>query len=144
MKGIMTGRITIALASGSLACGGPTEPACDPCTTSAIVYGTVTDVSGVPVVGAPIDVRIYLDPCPPENMRGGSDMNVPRTNSEGAYSAPVISLFGPFTASCVQVSVNPNVDSRWPTGSSQASGQLDLRFGQGARDSLRVDVQLTQ
>lgn len=125
------------------ACSGPTQPSCDICTTSALVYGTVVDASGEPVVGAPIDVRVYRDTCEPGALRGGSDVDVPRTNSSGAYRARVISLFQPFTASCFVITVNQNADPQWPMGSTQRSGQLAFRsdLGQEPRDSIRFDLQ---
>ena len=126
------------------ACAGPSEPTCDVCTTSATVYGTIVDADGSLIVGVPIDVRVYLDDCPPTQLRGGSDGAVPRTDDNGAYRTSVISLWQPFTARCFRVTVNPESDPRWPTGAVQVSGALDLRADTGdePRDSMRLDVQI--
>jgi hypothetical protein len=141
----MNHRAIILVALMLAACSGPTEPRCDICTTSALVYGTVVDASGDPVVGAPIDVRVYGDTCVQGALRGGSDVNVPRTNSSGAYRARVISLFQPFTASCFVITVSIDAQgSSFRRSRTGAKGQhkirrttLSLHHTAGVRPNVR-------
>jgi hypothetical protein len=127
-------------------CGGTSDPFCDICTTSAIVYGTVTDEAGDPVVGAPLHIDVYREACTDSDLRGGTHSGVPRTNSAGMYTASVISLYAPFTARCFLVTLNGNADPRWPTHTSERFAELDLRsdLGNEPRDSIRFNIHVTQ
>lgn len=126
-------------------CAGTTEPECDVCTTSAVVYGSITDASGLPVSDIALDIRIFLDECPGSMLRGGSDSNVPRTDASGYYRATILSLWQPFTARCFVISPLDNNVPGWPTPAVERSGALELRadLSSEPRDSIRIDVQLT-
>jgi hypothetical protein len=133
--------VLLMLVDGSFGCG-PTGPECDLCTTSAIVYGSVTDSDGRPVAGAPIHVRVYVHTCVAADHRGGSDRMVPRTDIDGSYRADIVSLFQPFTAECFLIRLNPENDPRWPADSVERSGRLEIRsdYDSSARDSTRFDL----
>lgn len=127
-----------------LGCSGPTEPECDICTTSAIVYGSVQNASGQSAAGMPLDIRIFADECPGAMPRGGSDTQVNRTDSAGNYRAVILSLWGPFTARCLVITSNPDSLPQWPTDRIERSVELGLRADHGnePRDSIRFDLQL--
>ena len=126
-----------------LSCGSPTE-ACHVCTTDAIAYGLVVDANGQPVVGIPLDIRAFADDCPSEQLRGGTDSHVPRTDGSGRYRAVIMSLWSPFTARCFVIRTNRDSLPQWPMETFERSGELHLRprTSDQARDSIRFDIQL--
>jgi hypothetical protein len=128
----------------ALGCSKSTDPGCDVCTTSAVVFGSITDHAGSPVVGMPLDIRVFAEGCGSGSMRGGSDSGVPRTDGAGQYRATVLSLFSPFTARCFVLTSNPNAQGDWPTAQLEQPGALELRadYNAGPRDSIRIDFQL--
>jgi hypothetical protein len=117
-----------------------TEPnGCDLCTTSAVVYGTVLDSAGAPIVGVQVDVRAFETACTGGSPKGGTDNGWPITNAQGRYSARPISIYGPFTTDCLIVTANPRNDVRWPVESDTA--QIRLRFLDDDKSNDRDSVE---
>src|SRR5207253_203751 len=118
---------------------GCSEPSCDICTTSAIVYGTVTR-SASPVAGASVTVTPIRDSCSSGNPALGGELTT-TTVADGSYRAHSRTPDGPFTA-CMRVSVLENGAAGVPV--TVDGGTVDFRpdnAGQN-RDSVRVDVDL--
>jgi hypothetical protein len=129
----------LALCLAVMGCSRTTEIGCDPCTTSAIVYGTVRTSDGAPIAAARIDVDAYLDQCSGPHW---GQTNVPaQSDVDGRYRSSPSSPAAPFSA-CVVVRVTP------PSGSSFASAASSGAFVQfrdsrsTGLDSSRVDIAL--
>ncbi len=118
---------------------------CDLCTTSAIVFGRVTNQQAQPVANVPVDVRLFRTTCTQALADGGTDALLPRTDSQGNYEAQPFSRAAPFTAQCVQVVIDPRgqvLDIPTDTVRAQAALELRADYKGPARDSVRVDVQI--
>jgi hypothetical protein len=126
------------------ACGLTEPEGCDPCTTSAVVYGTVVDADGAPVVGVQVDIRAYEGSCSDSFPKGGTDNGWPLTNAHGKYRARPISLFSPFTAKCLTITANPRNDPRWPAGADTAVAEVRFLsdYRSSARDSVEINLRL--
>jgi hypothetical protein len=125
----------------TLAFLGCSDPTCDLCTTSAIVYGTVTR-SGSPVSGASVTVTPIRDNCSSGEPALGGELTTSTVN-DGSYRAHSRTPDAPFTA-CIRVSV---LESGSPGGPPVTvdGGTVQFRadYGPGQnRDSVRVDVDL--
>lgn len=140
------------LAVGTVVLGGCglVEPeGCDICTTSAIVEGRITYEDGSPVSGVQLDIRAFEHSCttePTTPAKGGTDNGWPIVANDGSYEARPISLFGPFTARCFVLTLNPRDDSRWlPRTSAEFEGELEFRadYKGPERDRLQIDWVLT-
>jgi hypothetical protein len=117
-------------------CAEPTR-GCDICTSSAIVYGTVTTAAGAAGAGASVRAYVGQEPC---SVRAPAE-EAARTvaGGTGRYRAQVQSLFG--SPQCVQVEAS---------GAAATSGRVEVpvvRFKPTADaslpyDSIRVDVRL--
>lgn len=137
---VVTRSVSVLIVSAVTACS--TEPGCDICTSSAIVYGTVTTNTGTPVGGARVDVEAFRETC--GVGAAYRETSLPRVTAvDGSYRDRPFAGASPFRA-CVRVTVTP------PSGSG-----LSLRTVEGAevrfledhrardRDSVRVDVTLS-
>lgn len=123
------------------ACGDPVEPGCDPCRTTAVVYGTVRDSVGSPVADVRISILGYLAGSCDAGFRVGGDGY---TDASGRFGGLLSSLYSPFTARCFKVTVNPDSTDPWPTQPFLVQDSLEFRdelHGE-PRDSLRIDVNL--
>lgn len=118
---------------------------CDLCTTSAIVHGRITYPDGSSVAGVQLDIQAFADSCTTgfsAQSQGGTDNGWPVTRADGSYEARPISLFGPFTARCFVLTLNPRNDARWlPKTSAQFEGALEFRddYKGPPRDQLQLD-----
>jgi len=125
------------------ACSNPTGEGCDICTTEAFVFGTVTDSMGAPVQGIRLEIRASAFPCSePFVDHGGTDTSNPRTGTDGSYGAVILSVFAPYTASCLRADVNPNGVEPWPTTEVKMSAAFEVRETGTRVDSVRFDIQL--
>ena len=133
-------RVLASLVFIAIACVRTSDPACDICTTSAIVFGTVRTATGTVVAGATIQVDAHRDTCDGP-LYGGS--NFPATTSlAGEYRDAPFSLAGPFSA-CLVVRVIPPAGSGLSAAADSGAVVRFLNDFSGAvRDSIRVDVQL--
>jgi hypothetical protein len=116
---------------------------CDPCSTSAVVFGVVTDSLGATVADFPLELRVLQGSCADGSLRAGA---MTRTNSVGRYRERLVSLYSPFTADCVEIIANYNSDPRWPLVRSEHTVALEFRADWPAgepHDSLRIDVSVT-
>lgn len=130
------------LVAMTLAAGGcDITEGCDICTTSALVFGTVSDDEGLPLVGVGVQVFAYRDGCADEFSSAGTGDAI-RTDSQGRYRALPLSVFEPFTAQCVVVAVNPLEEGDWPVVSDTVDVSLEFRQNVSGtvQDSVRVDV----
>lgn len=118
-----------------------TEPGCDICTTSAVVYGRVTTSSGSAVVGARLRVEAFRDTCGVGFAIGQTNVE-PFTAADGSYRDQPYSLAAPFRA-CLRVTVTPTVASGFaPRTVEGAQVQFLDDYRPRGRDSVRVDVTL--
>jgi hypothetical protein len=138
MKALLIGIVAL-LHTGCLA---PLLGVCDRCVPSAIIYGVVRDSAGIHVPGAPVDILIQRLACPSSPLDGGGGrMNaVVTTAPDGSYRAQVTSIFGPFTATCLEFMVDP-------LGARRSGGSHDVRLAfrpdfQDQLDSVRVDLRV--
>ncbi len=120
------------------ACGRDPVRGCDPCRTTAIVYGTVLDSLGQAVAGVPVEVLAHVGGC---NTPFRGFMNTP-ANSAGRYRALAHSLHSPFIADCFVVTANVEGDPRWPRVRTEMSGRVEFRAELDGvrRDSIRLDL----
>jgi hypothetical protein len=113
---------------------------CDPCFTSAVVYGTIADSLGRAVTDVPVEVLAHVGGCETP-FRGFMNTTA---NSGGRYRALAGSLHSPFTADCFAVTANVNGDPRWPRGAAKVAGRVEFRaeLDRVPRDSIRLDLVL--
>jgi hypothetical protein len=122
-----------------LACSDP-DPFCDTCTTSAIVYGTVTK-SGAPLPDVAVRVTALPNTCSADPSTGIGA--VVATGTDGTYRAPLRTPLGPFTA-CIRVSVTNGGPPGGPDVAVEGA-MVDFRPDYDAdpqRDSVLVDVEV--
>lgn len=127
--------VTLALSTGSLACGETTGLALSaggPVT--GVVTGTVTDC-GTPASGVEVVLAVQqaaVGQARPVDTRIGPHM----TNARGEYLFDVAPGFGVPGAAMVQLrEVSDSADAQ-----DLASGVVELTLGQEARDTLRLDA----
>ena len=137
-------RVASLLALAFWAGCDPAGPGCDICTTSALVFGHVTDASGDPVANLQVDIRVFRDSCSEPLPAGGTDAGWPLSNSDGMYRAKVLSLFSPFVAHCLQIKVPARAAQDTAYGFAEVMTALELRddYRGTERDSTRVDLVL--
>jgi len=119
------------------ACGS--DPVgCDPCFTTAVIYGAVVDSAGRPAAGVPVDVLAHVGGCD-SPFRGFMHTTA---NSGGGYRALAGSLHSPFTADCFAITANVDGDARWPRGRAVIAGRVEFRAELDGlpRDSIRLDL----
>ncbi len=122
-------------------CEDPVTPKCDPCRTTAVVYGSVVDSDSAPIANLPIAIRVYLSDSCEWGFRAGGDG---RTDSSGEYGGLLSSLYSPFTGRCIKVTINADSSATWPTETFVIQDSVEFRdelHGE-PRDSIRVDVVL--
>jgi hypothetical protein len=124
---------------GVLACS---EPVCDVCTSSAIIYGQVLHTSGEPLSGNPIFIEAHAESCDSGEIRGTWDG--PVTGPDGSYRTRFRSPAAAFTA-CPRVTVE--LPGGVPDHVTVDGSPVEFRndFGSRAsqpRDSARVDVEV--
>jgi hypothetical protein len=126
-------------ALGFAAC--TTEPGCDVCTTSAIVYGRVTTATGTPVAGARVRVEAFRNTC--EGFASGLTNVEPVTAVDGSYRDQSLSPAAPFRA-CLRVTAMPPAGSGLSAQTVEGAEVQFLDDYRGReRDSVRVDVTLS-
>jgi hypothetical protein len=124
---------------GLLALPACSEPGCDVCTTSAIIYGRVVDANSVPVVGAGVGIEAHRENCSTADIPAASDQGL-TTGANGNYRARLRSPFGPFTA-CPRVTVESPSGLPGPVTVEGSVVEFLDDFGSNLRrDSVRVDV----
>ena len=123
---------------GVLAVPACSEPVCDLCTTSAVIFGRVLDSSGVPVVGAEVSIEAHRETCSSTDIPAVSDPGL-LTGADGDYRARVRAPSGPFRA-CPVVTVGPPNGLEPITVDGTVVDFLDDFGSNQRRDSVRVDV----
>ena len=126
----------------AIACSTEPEPGCDVCTSSAIVYGTITSPTGAPVAGAGVRVEAFRDACvaaggAPETTHGST------TPADGSYRGHLLATIAPFRA-CLRVTVTPHpLSGLAPRTMEGVEVSFLADYGANDRDSVRVDVALS-
>ena len=118
------------------------DPVCDVCTSSAIIYGRVLHTSGDPVAGNAIVIEAYEESC-----GSGETQWIwtgPVTGSDGSYRTQFRAPVPAFTA-CPRVTVD--LPGAVPDHVTVDGSPVEFRddFGSGAnqrRDSVRVDIEV--
>jgi hypothetical protein len=135
-------RRAIALLTSLTLIACATEPGCDVCTTSAVVYGRVTTATGTPVNGARVKVEAFKTTCGVGFVAAESSIP-PLSGPDGSYRDRPLAGIAPFRA-CLRVTVTP-----------PASSGLSARIVEGPEvqfrddyprpnpDSVRIDVSLS-
>ena len=100
--------------------------------THAVVYGAVRDVNGVPVAGARVQARAYMEGCP---GRGAAE-EVTRTDPSGNYRLLLRGWPRSEFDACVALHVD--LDGRHGT----ARTAVGMRQATAAPDSVRVELRL--
>lgn len=141
MKRLATKTLRLVPVLLAVGCGGTTDPGCDLCTTSAIVYGQVRTVSGVPITGAQVTVEAHATNCA-GRIFGATNLR-PTTDADGRYRDQTLS-FNTYIASCLIVNLTPPAGSGLSMA-SVAESSASIRFrpsypAGGKLDSARVDV----
>jgi hypothetical protein len=129
----------LALAGSAIATGCGRDPIyCDPCFTTAIIFGTVRDSSGSAVADVPVEVLAHVGGCQ-TSFRG---FGTTPTDSEGRYRGEFGSLHSPFTADCFELTANPDGDPQWPQGREEITATVEFRadYDDSPRDSVRLDL----
>lgn len=121
-------------------CSRTTEPGCDICSSSAIVYGTIRSPTGVALLGAVVTVEAYRDVCSGP-IEGESSLPF-QTGSDGAYRVAPISVSAPFVACIIVRVTSPGGSGLAAAADSGAVVRFTADVGGGAHDSTRVDIQL--
>jgi hypothetical protein len=116
--------------------------ACDLCTTSAVVYGTVRRSGGAVVAGASIHLGAFRESCDSGDLEVPGDPGL-TTGTDGSYRAQLVALSGQFTA-CVRVmALEPGSASGDPGVTADGMVEFLPDFGSGEpRDSVGVDLEL--
>lgn len=130
------------------ACDSPQESGCDLCTSSAIVYGSVTSANDGGVAGAQVEVVAWRLGCPSEGGKGPLSLE-PRdpplqTDSEGRFRSVVRVLLAPEQI-CLAVRAAPPMESGLlPSADTGATVMLtsDFERDEPSRDSVKVDLEL--
>lgn len=137
----MNGRIgwmvsSLVLAIAAAACGR--EPTgCDPCTTEAIVYGSLTGTQDAAASGRTLSIGAYAGGCD-DVMRGHVEV---MSDAQGRFRGRVWSTFGPFVADCISIIVSEPVGA--PEVVRLVPVTLEFRPSfERPLDSIRVDVEL--
>lgn len=122
-----------------LAC---TDPVCDVCTSSAIIYGRVLHSTGEPVAGNPIMIEAREESCESGKIQWIWDG--PVTGPDGSYRTQFRAPVPAFTA-CPRVTVD--LPGAVPDHVTVDGSPVEFRddFGFGAnqrRDSVRVDIEV--
>jgi hypothetical protein len=118
------------------------EPVCDVCTSSAIIYGRVLHTSGEPVAGNAIVIEAYEESCDSGESQWRWDG--PVTGADGSYRTQFRAPAPAFTA-CLRVTVD--LPGSAPDHVAVDGSPVEFRddFGSGAnlpRDSVRVDIEV--
>lgn len=137
--------IVLATLGGLAACGGGTGiTGCDLCTSSALVYGTVTSADGSPVPAAMVTASGWRLGCPGEGGKGPFfDSPDLATDESGEFRTVVTALLGP-ELMCLVVRADPSADSGLlPMADTGATVMLTPDFNRAEpMDSVRVDLVL--
>lgn len=126
-------RITVVLVA-AVACSNPVG--CDPCFTSAVVYGSVTDTR-VPIgPRLVISIRAYEDDCK-VSLKGFGNAIL---DASGGYRTAMHSRYSNFVAVCLAVSVRDTALGLETT--LDVREDLDFRYLPSAAtyDSVRLDI----
>lgn len=109
---------------------------CDPCFTSAIIRGSVTDPTGQPQSRIPVSVTTYRSDCGIV-WRATSEF---RTDSLGQFRRRIQSPFSPHVAECVQIMTGSAPE--WPVDTLEIRSGLEFRFdsNEAHLDSITVNV----
>jgi len=130
----------------ALGCDSTAPRGCDVCTTSAVIYGRVTDSDGQPVARASIEISAFRENCggaPRPIFRAETGSNNPvLTGEDGMYRTRLRSSLSS-SNDCLLLRVTP------PSGVSLSSMTVEgiqVRFRDetpsGGLDSVRVDITL--
>lgn len=124
-------------------CKDPVKPVCDPCFTTAVVYGSVLDSAGSPVPDVHVAIDIYLLASCDGGWREKGVFPAP-TDAAGRFGGVWSSLHSPWTARCFNVTVTPDSTAAWPTEKFLFRDSLHFRdeYKGEPRDSIRLDVKL--
>ena len=127
-----------ALVSWSASGCGANPTGCDPCRTTAVAYGRIANSDGIGLAHIPFRILTFSsDVC----GSGSFGSSKGRTDEHGDYRRQMSSLFGPHTARCARVSVNPDGEPQWPTYSVDVPAVVSYRpLADDDQDSVRVDV----
>ena len=134
----MDARLAIVLMLAVAGCSDPVG-GCDPCRTTAVVFGDVRDANGSPIGSIKLHILSYLMPCPASLFRGGES---PYTDAAGHYRTLVSSLYSPHTAQCIRVFLDPSTTAGTGTDTLEFPVTLEFRIDDDrtARDSIRLDL----
>ena len=118
------------------------DPVCDVCTSSAIIYGRVLHTTGAPVAGNPIVIEAYDESC--DSGETQWIWTGPVTGSDGSYRTQFRAPVPAFTA-CPRVTVE--LPGAVPDHVTVDGSPVEFRddFGFPAnqrRDSVRVDIEV--
>ena len=118
------------------------DPVCDVCTSSAIIYGRVLHASGESVAGNPILIEAYEESCDSGEIQW--IWTGPVTGSDGSYRTQFL-YPGPAFTACPRVTVE--LPGSVPDHVTVDGSPVEFRddFGWGAnsrRDSVRVDIEV--
>jgi hypothetical protein len=130
--------LVLVLAGSAVVTGCGEDPiVCDPCFTSAVIFGAVRDSAGSAVAGVPVEVLAHMGGCA-TRVRGSGTTT---TDNEGRYRGR-FDAGGPFTADCFEVTANPEGDPRWPQGRAEIAATVEFRaeYDDSPRDSVRLDL----
>lgn len=122
----------------------PAAVRCAPCTTSAIVAGTVRDTLGAPVTMALVSAAAYVDSCTGASADVSTDNILGSTDSSGRYALRLRSSRAPF-AGCVSVEAVLSTDTLVRTESVLVGRLVQFRPdfpAGGPHDSIGIDVVL--
>jgi hypothetical protein len=127
--------LALCCLGAALACS---EPVCDVCTSSAIIYGRVLRTTGEPIAGSPIVIEAHQGSC-----ASGQTQWIwegPVTGPDGSYRTQFRAPAPAFTA-CPRVTVElpGGVPDHVTVDGSPVEFRNDLGSSQ-PRDSVRVDV----
>lgn len=131
----------LLLVVAAAGCQDPVMPTCDPCITTAVVYGSVVDSDHAPVASLPVLVLAYRSPLCDGGFVGWGDL---RTASLGEYGGLMGSLYSPSTVRCFEVTINADSSATWPTETFVFQDSVEFRdelHGE-PRDSIRIDLVL--
>ena len=118
------------------------DPVCDVCTSSAIIYGRVVRATGEPVTGRSIVIEAFRESC--DSGESQWIWDGPVTGSDGGYRTQ-FRYPGPAFTACPRVTVE--LPGAVPDRVTVDGPAVEFRddFGSGAterRDSVRVDLEV--
>lgn len=111
---------------------------CDVCHTDAIVYGTLTGAAGAPVAQRQVTVSAFRGGCD-DHPRANADVV---TDASGSFRGRLVSLFGPFTADCLAVTVRGEAGGAAVVREFTASLYFRYEANPARLDSVRLEVTL--